>query len=387
MDSVQKKNIIKIVICVLIAIWILNKLIHCSKKDNLKALPPVTVVFAKPETIKMTEFITKTGNAVAYNSVNLVARVKGYLNAITYDDGALVHKGQDLFLLETDPYEEQLDEANASVAAYNAANTYNKLEYARQKQMYKDNATSLNSVQQWQAKVAESTAQVAKAEAQAKSARVNLSYTHVRAPFDGRVGRHLLDPGNLVGDGAATKLAVIEQISPIYIYFNFDEFEVNKIRDIARAHNLNYQHINQLTAYVSMQTTHGVVQKGQINFVSTGLNTSTGTLEFRALLANKDYTILPGMFVQVRVAISQPLSQLTVPDTALQYDQIGSYLLVVNQDNNVVLKRVVIGGIEQGKRAILKGISAQDKVIIDGLQYATPGNRVNPVDSRARKSS
>ena len=190
-------------------------------------IPAPKVVVQQPQWREMVEYVTQTGTLVAYNSVDLVARIEGYLDAIKFTDGSFVKKGQPLFVIQPEPYFEQLKAAQATVAAQKAYNVYVKSEYARQKKMYTQQATSLNNVEKWLAKTEESDAEIAKAVANEAIAAINYSYTHVEAPFDGRIGRHLVDVGNLVGNGVATNLANIEQIDPIYAYFNLNEFGFN----------------------------------------------------------------------------------------------------------------------------------------------------------------
>ena len=266
----------------------------------------------------------------------------------------------------------QLMGAKATLAAHKAIEAYDKAEYARQKRMYKENATSLNNVEKWLAKSHESEADVEKAVADVEIAAINYSYTHVNAPFDGRIGRHLVDVGNYVGNGVATNLATIDQLDPIYVYFNLNELDLIKLRTAAGTHGYSAKKIKQVSVEVSLQNENGYSYNGKLDFINTG------TMEFRALLPNKKNRLVPGLFVEIRVATSKPALQLTVPDTSVLYDQIGSYLLVVDNNNNVVLKRVVTGGLKQGRRAILKGLVADDKVIISGLQNATPGKQVAP---------
>ena len=332
----------------------------------------------------MSDYITQTGNTVAYNAVNLVARVEGYLNDITFVDGTFIKKGRPLFVIEPEPYMAKLREAKASLAAQKAIDAYSKAEYARQKRMYKENATSLNNVEKWLAKSLESDAEIEKAEANVEEATINYSYTHIQAPFDGRIGRHLVDKGNLVGNGVATTLATIEQIDPIYVYFNLNELDLFKLRKAARAQGFDPKDIKQIPVSVSLQNETGFKYEGQLDFVNTGLNASTGTMEFRALMPNHHYDFLPGLFVSIRVATTIPASTLTVPDTAVLYDQIGPYVLVVNDDHLVSLKRVHLGGLEQGQRAIMQGIIASDHVIVSGVQNATPGKAV---DAQLEKST
>ncbi len=341
--------------------------------------PPVQlpqVVIQKPVVVKTPAYITQTGNTVAYNSVDLVARVEGYLQAIKFTDGSFVKKGQELFLIEPEPYLEKLREAESEVASQKASFNYASAEYARQQQMYKEDATSLNNVQKWSAQKDKSQADLNKATANEVNAKINYSYTRVLAPFDGRIGRHLIDPGNLVGNGKATELATLEQIDPIFVYFNLNELDLIRVRAAAKEYGIKPSEINKIPVYVGMQNEQGYPREGKLDFASTGLNSSTGTLQFRVLIDNKDYSLLPGLFVQVRIPISTSSPKLTVPDTAVQYDQIGAYLLIVDQENKVQIKRVEVGSVDKGMRMILKGITAQENVIVDGLQNATPGNQV-----------
>lgn len=377
MTSEKKVNLVKIAAITLVILLLIYLITH-HKTSNTQALPTPVVIVKKPESLEMAEYITQTGNTVAFNSVNLVARIEGYLDAIKFTDGTFVKKDQELFVIEPQPYYEKLVEAESSVISRKATYEYTKIEAARQKQMYKENATSLKNVEKWAAQAEASKAEVAKAEANAKVAAINYSYTHVLAPFDGRIGRHLIDVGNLVGNGKATELATIEQVDPLYVYFNLNELDLIRIRDAARARGFKPSEINQIPVYVRMQNEAGFPHEGKLDFVNTGLNSSTGTMQFRALLPNKNYPLLPGLFVQVRIPLTKKIPHLTVPDTAIQYDQIGPYLLLVNKDNYVESRRVVLGSLEQGKRAIIKGIDAEDKIIVDGLQNATPGNQVNP---------
>jgi RND family efflux transporter MFP subunit len=374
----KKVKLVKMAAIAVVMVLFTYLITHQKTNSNEQTLLTPVVIVKNPESVEMAEYVTQTGNTVALNSVNLVARIEGYLNAVQFVDGTFVKKGQELFIIEPQPYLEKLVAAESAVVARKAAYEYAEIEAARQKQMYKENATSLKSVEKWAAQAEAAKAEVAKAEANARVAAINYSYTHVLAPFDGRIGRHLVDPGNLVGNGKATNLATIEQINPLYVYFNLNELDLIRIRDAVRAHGFKPSEINQIPVYVRMQSEEGFPHEGKLNFVNTGLNSSTGPMQFRALLSNKNYLLLPGLFVQVRIALTKAVPRLVVPDTAVQYDQIGAYLLVVNKDNYVEAKRVVLGSLAQDKRAITKGLDAQDKVIVDGLQNATPGNQVKP---------
>lgn len=382
MDREKKQKIIKIGGVVLGALLLLDLFLHLKdlRKQSDVPLPPV--VIQKPLSVNMVEYVSQTGNTVAYQAVNLVARIEGFLENITFTDGTYVKKGQPLLVIEPEPYMAKLREAQATVAAEKAADAYSKAEYRRQQRMYKENATSLNNVEKWQAKTTETAADVAKALANLDIAQINYGYTHIASPFDGRIGRHLVDIGNLVGNGTATNLATVEQIDPIYVYFNLNELDLLKLRDAARAKGLNAKAMQQISVDVRLQNQTNYPFKGQLDFMNTGLNASTGTLEFRALLPNHDRALVPGLFVDVRIPVTSPTPQLTIPDTAVLYDQIGPYVLTVDSHHLVVLKRVTLGSVDQDRRAILKGLSPEDNVIINGIQNATPGNPVAPQEEK-----
>ena len=375
MNRSKISRILKLIVVFLVIYFLVFHFVFQKKtKTQTKAIPTVQV--QSPQSQKMSEYIIQTGSTVAYNSVELVARVEGYLDSVNFKDGAFVEKDKLLFVIEPEPYLQKLKEAEASIESAKAGLEYATSEYKRQQRMYRENATSLNSVEVWRSRQEQAEADVAKAKSQAVNAKINYSYTHVLSPFKGRIGRHLVDPGNLVGNGEATKLAKVEQISPIYVYFNLNEIDVLRLRKAAKAAGINKDNISKIPVSVSLQDDEGFPYKGHLNFINTGLNASTGTLEIRAVLENKDLKLLPGLFVRTKIAISEPKNYLTVPQNAVLFDQIGPYVLTVNQKGIVELKRVKLGPKEDKHIAIAKGIVDSDRVIVSGVEFATPGNEV-----------
>ena len=347
-----------------------------EKKPPSLPVPPVEA--QRPIMAKVVKYVTQTGTTVAFNSVDLVARVEGYLRAIEFSDGSLVKKGQALFVIQPEPYLEQLKAAQAAVVIAKAQYAYSKSEYRRQENMYKQQATSLNNVEKWSAKTEESEAEVAKSAANEALAQITYSYTHIQAPFDGRIGRHLVSVDNLVGNGAATNLATIEQIDKLYVYFNLNELDLITLRAAARANGLSQRDLQKIKVDIALQNENTYPYTATLDFVDTGLNASTGTMEFRALLDNADQVFVPGLFVKVRVPLTKPTPQLTIPEAAILYDQIGAYIYVVNKDHIVELKRVELGTKDQQRRALLKGLTLEDLVIVNGIQNATVGKAVAP---------
>ncbi len=183
----------------------------------------------------------------------------------------------------------------------------------------------------------------------------------------------------MVGNGKATNLATLEQIDPIYVYFNLNELDLIRLREAAKARGFKSKDINKIPVYVQLQNETNFPHQGHLDFANTSLDASMGTLEFRAILPNKDRTLLPGLFVKVKIPIGPAKQELTIPDTSVLYDQVGSYLFVVDSKNIVVRKRVKTGNQTEGRLAIISGINAKDRVIVSGLQNAVEGHLVKPI--------
>ncbi len=366
-----------------VGILVLGALLGFLLSHNLKQDPSSVakveaplVVTELPKAEMMGEYIKLTGNVVAMNSVDLVARVEGFLQTLTFKDGSEVKKGQPLFVIEPQPYEESLNEAKASLAAEKASLAYTSSEYERQVRLIRQNATSQSDLESWLARKNEAAANVLKAEANLQTAKINYSYTHVYAPFDGRIGRHMVDIGNLVGSGSPTTIATIDQISPLYVYFNLNELDLLRLRKEAKKHGFNPKNIAKIKVGIGLQDDIGYPLEGALDFVNIGVDASTGTMQLRALVTNEERQLLPGLFVRIRVPINPVISRLTVPWSSLQYDQTGPYLFVVNDQKEVEIKRVTLGPREEDRQSIKEGLSASDKVITKGGQFVTPGKKV-----------
>jgi membrane fusion protein, multidrug efflux system len=351
----------------------------CGKGNSYKAPPPPPVTTSKPVSMPMTTYLDITGSTVAVNSVDLVARVSGYLQEIDFVDGAVIKKGQKLFVIEPEPYAAKLQQAQAAVASAKAQVTYAQSQYDRQTTMFAQNATSKANVEQWLSQRDSAQAQVLEAIANEELAAINYGYTTVSAPFDGVISRHLVDAGNLVGNSTATTLATIDQLDPIYVYFNVSELDVLSIRKalIARGHDPNKVEGSPIS--IGLQSDTGYPYQGKIDYVAPGIDPSTGTIEVRALFENGHDLLLPGLFVRGQIPLGAPVSRLALPDTAIMSDQGGSYVYIIGPDNVVEQQRVQTGVDEDGMVAVT-GVDPSAQVIVEGLQNAAPGNAVNPTE-------
>jgi multidrug efflux system membrane fusion protein len=348
----------------------------CGDKNVYAPPPPPKVTVSRPVKKPVTDYLGFTGNAVAFNTVPLRARVEGFLEKVLFQDGETVKKGRLLFLLQQNTYEAKLKQAEAQVLAEKAQLEHAQTEFDRYSGLVKQDAAAQTDVDRWHYERDSRRAGLMAAEAQVVLAKLNLSYTRITAPFDGRIGRHLKDPGTLVGAGEHTLLAEINQIDPIYVYFNISEQELLGVRGKRPKENEK----DIYPVYVALADDKDYPHRGYLDFAGISLNPTTGTLMLRGIIPNPEAVILPGMFVKVRIPDKEKPA-LLVPEVAVGYDQIGPFVRVVN-DKNVVERRGVKLGIQVDKdRVVLEGLEGQERVVVSGLLRAIPGRQVTPEKS------
>jgi RND family efflux transporter MFP subunit len=342
------------------------------------ATPSIPVVLPKVETVSDTLEIT--GNAAAVNQVKLLARVVGFLDSIHFEDGAQVRKGDLLFTIQQDQYKAQLKQAQAQLQLQQAALLYAKTEVVRYTALLKRDAATQVDVDHWNFERASAEANIAAAQAQVAIAQLNLSYTEVRAPFDGQMGKHLIDPGNVVGgNGQEAALAEITQLDPIYVEANISTQQAQQIRANLDQRRLTLAELHQVPIDVQLSGETGFPHRGTIEYVAPAIDPATGTLLVRGILPSPNRTLLPGMFANLRLPMGKVVkSALMVPDRALQEDQGGRYLLVVNKNDVVEQRYVQLGELVGGLRVISSGLNKDDRVVVGELWRATPGTKVAP---------
>ena len=340
--------------------------------------PPPKVDVGIPVARTITRYLEATGNTAPIKTVDLVARVQGFLQSIDYQDGAFVKEGATLFTIEPETYKLKLDQAQAAEAGAQASVKQAEADFKRQTDLVARQAVSQATLDTSTSNRDNAQANLQQAQVNTRIAEVNYGYTKVVAPFDGIVSAHQVSVGELVGAASPTQLATIVAFDPIYVTFNVNEQDVLRIRAEARRRGLTADDLKQVPIEVGLQTEPGYPHVGKLDYAAPTINRSTGTLAVRGLLPNADRVLLPGYYVRVRVPLAQQEGALLVPDVALGSDQSGRYVLVVNGDNVVEQRKVQAGPVEGDLRVIESGLKADDRVVIAGLLRAIPGQKVDP---------
>lgn len=350
----------------------------CEDKNTFVAPPPPKVDVATPVQRPVTRYVEATGNTAPIKSVDLVARVQGFLQSQDYQDGTFVKQGTQLFTIEPETYKLKLDQAQAAEAGAQASLKQAEADFRRQSELVQRQAVSQATLDSSTSTRDNAQASLQQAQANTRIAEVNYSYTKVSAPFDGIVSAHMVSIGELVGVSSPTQLATIVAMDPIYVNFTVNEQDVLRIRAEAARRGLTAADLKQFPIEIGLQTETGYPHEGHLDYVAPTLNSSTGTLAVRGLVPNDKRVLLPGYFVRVRVPFTQEKSALLVPDTALGSDQGGRYLLVVGADNIVEQRKVQIGPVDNGLRVIEGGLKPDDRVVIAGLLRVIPGQKIDP---------
>jgi RND family efflux transporter MFP subunit len=334
------------------------------------------VTVAQPERRTITDSLELTGNTQAIYTVQLVARVAGYLEQVLFQDGQVVKKGQPLFVIQRNTYEDNLRQAEAAIAQYVAQLDWAEAQLTRYSNLIEHNAAARSDVDNWRYQRDTARANLRSAEAQRDLARLNLDYTVVTAPFDGRMDRRQVDPGNLVGSNANTVLAQINQIDPIYVYFNISDLDLARLLK-STGGIPGPSDARKWPVQVGLPGEDGYPRPGNLDFAAISLTTTTGTLLMRGILSNADGRILPGLYARVRVPVEERAA-LLVPEVAIAHDEQGAYVFVVNDANTVERRPVQTGPAVETLRAVDGGLAGKEWVIVNGLLKAAPGRQVTP---------
>ena len=348
----------------------------CRKKPPQQP-PPPKVAVVLPERSEITEYLEATGTTQAVNTVQLVARVSGYLDKVYFKDGQIVKKGQPLFLIQQDTYQAGLQQAEGQVLALRAQLEYAQAQLERYTALLPQKAAAQSDVDNWRYQRDSAIANLKTAEANRDLAKLNLDYTRVSAPFAGRIDRRLQDPGNLVGSGTNnTNLVQLTQIDPIYAYFTISDKDLARLMD--SSHGLpTAPGVKRRSVFIGMVGEKDYPHEGSLDFAATTVTNTTGTLLMRGVFANPSGNILPGLYVKVHVPVVKRVAML-LPETCVASDQIGSYVMIVGRDNTVDRRSVITGRAVDNMRIIEGGLRGNERVIVEGLLKVHPGGKANP---------
>jgi RND family efflux transporter MFP subunit len=358
----------------------------CGEKPGqapAASAPAVTV--ATPVKRTVTDWDEYTGRFEAVEQVDVRARVGGFVTRVGFTDGEIVRKDDLLYLIDSRPYDAVAAQVDGQLADARARVELGKRELDRTLELQKSQNVADAIVDQKRQALQAAEASVIQSEAALKRAQLDQEYTHVLAPMDGRVSRHLVSVGNLVqgGDAGATLLTTIVSLDPIHIYFDLDEptYLRNSRLWFEGKRPSSRDTPNPVQVLLTGETKPS--HEGAMDFVDNRLDVSTGTLRVRAKVPNQDLSILPGQFARVRLIGSSPYEALLIPDTAIASDQSRKIVFVVKDDDTVEAKAVTLGALDEGLRIIKDGLKADDRVIIEGLQRARVGQKVSPHAAQA----
>ena len=338
--------------------------------------PMVTV--AAPVERRVNQWDDYVGRFEASRSVEVRPRVSGQVVGVHFTDGQIVRQGQLLFTIDPRPFTAALAEARASVASAQAALTLAETNLGRARRLLEAQAVSQANVDQLTAEVRSAHAALAAAQARVRSRQLDVEFAYVRAPIGGKVSDRRIDSGNLVATGE-TLLTTINALDPIYFSFDVPESLFLKAARARQAGNASGQ-----TAEIRLQDEASYNWKGRLDFTDNGISQNSGTIRARVVVPNPNYFLAPGMFGNMRLADGGSVNALLVPDAAVRTDQARKVLLVVGKDNSVAAKPVETGPLVGGLRVIRSGITKADRVIVQGVQFAMPGAKVNPRVSQIR---
>src|ERR1700675_2110141 len=313
-----------------------------------------------------------SGRLEAVNRVELRPRVAGAILSTNFTEGALVKAGDVLFKIDPAPYAAEVDKAQAQLEAAKARVVFTAGELERGAQLVGNNVVTRRDYDQRDNANREAIANVKAAEATLQTARLNLDYTEVRAPVDGRVGRIEVTAGNLVSAGTSSPvLTSLVSVNPIYASFDADEDVVLRaLRSVAEPSGKRGK-LDQIP--VEMTTTDGSTGKGHIQLIDNLVNGQSGTIRVRAVFANDDGQLIPGQFARLRMGQPQKQTLVMVDERAIGTDQDKKFVMVVGADNRAAYRSVTLGGAVDGLRIVTSGLSSGDRIVINGLQRIRPG--------------
>ncbi len=360
----------------------------CERKTEAPPPPPPTVIVAQPVEKQVTDYLEFTGQTDALEFVKIRARLEGWLDSIKFTPGARVEKDQLLFVIDPRPYQAEVDQKKALLMGKKADLNLAQTNLKRARQLLDTASISQLQFDETKAKELVAEAQVGIAKADLEKAQLNLAYTQVKSPINGRVSRNYVDQGNLVGATEKTLLTEVVNDEKVYVYFDVSEREYLRLRRLYPDKRQDPEAAGEvIPVFLQLADEKDFPHKGRLDFSEPRVDPSTGTLQGRAIFSNDSGLLLGGLFGRVRIPYRKDKA-LLVPEEAVGITQGGRYVLVVNKENVVEQRMVETGRLEGRMQAIREGLKKGDRIIVKGLQRARPGTKVQPeTSSEAPKPS
>jgi RND family efflux transporter MFP subunit len=359
----------------------------CSERQQQAgAPPPPAVTVAKPVKRTVVDYDEYVGRFTAINAVEVRARVSGYLDKVHFKDGQIVKQGDLLFTIDKRPFQNSLDQARANLVQAQSNLAFTESDYTRGQQLVRDKTITEQTFEQRAQAFRNAKASVANAEAALRQAELDLEFTDLRAPIEGRIGDRRVSPGNLVTGGTGgntTLLATIVSTDPIYFEFTFDEASYLRYQRLATTGKDVASRNAGVQVAIKLIDENDFDHEGRMDFVDNVIDRSTGTIRGRAVFANAKEVFTPGMFARVRVPGTPPYEGLLVPDVAIGTEQARRFVMVIDDQDTARPKYVTLGQVtKDGLRVVKDGIGPDDRIVISGLMQARPGQKVRPEEPK-----
>lgn len=356
-------------------------LASCGEKQQAQAPgapPPPSVSVANPVEKKVVEWDEYTGRFESVDTVEVRSRISGVLTEVKFTDGAVVKKGDLLFVIDPRPFQRVLDRDRAALQGAKVQVEFAQKDLERARPLMANSTISQQVFDQRNQAVKTAEANVLSAEASVRSAELDVEFTQIRAPITGRISRKLISEGNFItgGSGSGTLLTTIVSTDPIYFYFDISEADFLKYKRLFEQGMRPSSRETANPIEVGLQGDTGFPIKGQMNFVDNRIDSNTGSLRERATFQNPNGMLLPGLFAHARVIGSGEYSAILLPDAAIATDQSNRFVFVVADDGTVSARPVTLGPIIEGLRVIRTGVTPADRVIVNGVQRARKGIKV-----------
>ncbi|MFN4904441.1 MAG: efflux RND transporter periplasmic adaptor subunit [Planctomycetota bacterium] len=363
-------------------------ILGCEKPTIKPVATPLKIATVQATSKQITDYDEFVGRTGAIETVEVRARVTGYVKQIHFSDGQMVQENDLLFSIEPDVYQAAHQQALAKIELMKARVGLAKSKLARAKSLIDVKAISQEEYEENVAALTEAQAQETSAQADSQISALDLKYTEVRSPISGRIDRALITPGNIVtgGLGTGTLLTTIVKNDPMYVYFDVDEQSVLRYQrlerqkqpeDPSKTQSSNPLKSQEIPCFVQLGDEKDFPHRGKLDFLQNRIDDRTGSIKLRAVLDNKDNLLKSGMFVRIRVPVSQPYDAVLVPEASIGVDQDSRYVIAIGSDNKPVRRTVELGRSIGSWRVITKGLDAGTEIVYRGLQRVRPGAEIS----------